>query len=211
MAKCSIADCDRVVDCRGLCAMHLTRLRRHGDPFVKKRPRPQPGATLDELRARFLTRIAVEGECWRWMPGPGHRRYGSFHLGKHFPGRRIRPAHQASFLLHHGLIPDGLHVLHTCDNHRCVNPAHLYLGTHQQNMQDRKNRNRGFRGTGASNPSAKLSEADALEIQRLRREGMTYPEIGKRYGVSKNATRRICVGLNWKHLGGSSQPPGAGQ
>lgn len=144
---CSIAGCGKPIKGRGLCSMHSSRLDRNGDPLRLKGPRPPtPPGDYDSMVARFWEKVARRSpdECWRWMTTK--KRYGCFHVGPHFPPKRMRAAHHVSFLIANGAIRAGMHVLHTCDNDMCVNPAHLYLGTHQDNMRDRKMRNRGYRG-----------------------------------------------------------------
>lgn len=197
MSNCSVSGCDKEIHSRGMCSMHVTRWRRHGDPLGKKPRPPSKSASVEELRARFKTKFDIRGECWIWRPGKN--RYGTYHVGTHFGGRRLKPAHQASYLLHVGPT-NGLHVLHKCDNNRCVNPKHLYLGTHQDNMKDRKDRGRSYRASGEKNTSAKLSAGQVLAMRALNASGVSYSEIGRRFGISKTAARRNCNGQNWGHI-----------
>src|SRR6185503_243782 len=69
--------------------------------------------------------------CWLWLLSFGNHGYGNASLGK-----RVMTAPRASYIAHYGSVPDGLWVLHRCNNKACVNPEHLYAGTHQQNMDD---------------------------------------------------------------------------
>lgn len=197
MATCSVEGCDKPVDARGWCKKHVTRWYRTGDPLAKKPRPPSKSASVEELKARFRTKFDIRGECWIWRPGKN--RYGSYHVGKHFEGRRLKPAHQASYLLHVGPT-NGLHVLHKCDNDRCVNPEHLYLGTHQDNMKDRKDRGRSYRASGEANAAAKLTATNVIEMRQLRECGLTYTEIGRRFGVEKSTARRNCLGDSWSHI-----------
>lgn len=80
--------------------------------------------------AHFWERIISTGFCWRWQPHGGGR-YGHFHAA----GGRFQ-AHRAAWLISRGAIPKGLQVLHRCDHTKCVNPAHLFLGTQGDNMRD---------------------------------------------------------------------------
>jgi hypothetical protein len=91
------------------------------------------------LAERFWPKIVKTDCCWLWVgyTKPGSHDYGS--IGSGGKSGKVIKAHQASWLLHRGPIPDGLHVLHNCpggDNPRCVNPGHLWLGTHLENMRD---------------------------------------------------------------------------
>lgn len=100
--------------------------------------------------------------CWDWI-GRGGK-------SKSYPRTSINMipmlAHRASWIIHFGDIPNGLHVLHRCDNRRCVNPDHLFLGTHQDNMKDRDLKGRNRVAKGSKNGSARLTEKDVSEIRR---------------------------------------------
>lgn len=95
--------------------------------------------------ARFAAKVCPEPNtgCWLWtaqlMPGPWQ--YGRFT----YRGREML-AHRASWEIHRGPIPRRMHVCHRCDTPSCVNPDHLFLGTHQDNMRDRDNKGRGYKG-----------------------------------------------------------------
>ncbi len=82
---------------------------------------------------RFWDKVDKSGKCWIWRGSKLKTGYGRFH----FAGKTIT-AHRISWMLAHGSIEEGMHVLHKCDNPPCVNPDHLYIGTHTQNMQDKK-------------------------------------------------------------------------
>lgn len=88
---------------------------------------------------RFLAKVEKTDGCWNWTAGRDHsgKGYGSFHYGGKVVG-----AHQFSFELHHGPIPVGLCVLHSCDNKICVRPDHLHSGTHKKNMEEAVQRGR---------------------------------------------------------------------
>ena len=92
---------------------------------------------------RFLDKIEIvtESGCWVWMGSSG-KRYGQFHCPEMVPHLKMQKAHRASWFLHNGHIPEGLSVCHKCDNTFCVNPHHLFLGTHEDNMRDMINKGR---------------------------------------------------------------------
>ena len=82
--------------------------------------------------------------CWIFTGSLDRYGYGKMKIGGR-SGRTVG-AHKISFEVHRGHIPDGAHVLHKCDNPSCVNPGHLYIGTHRENMADMKAKNRQARG-----------------------------------------------------------------
>lgn len=95
-----------------------------------------------------------------------------------------------------GEIPDGYVIRHTCDNASCINPEHLILGTHQDNVRDRVERGRSARGN--LNGRSKLTELDVIEIRNSRDRSSV--ELGREYGVDPKAIRSIWQGKTWTHI-----------
>lgn len=144
---------------------------------------------FEYLKSRGRVAIAPSG-CLEWKAGKSSG-YGRFRNGG-----RMMFAHRVSYELHHGAIPDGLHVLHRCDNPACVNPSHLFLGTHAENMADKSSKERQARGE--RNGIAKLSAADVLAIRASG--GITQRSLAREYGVSQAQIWRLLVGKQWTHL-----------
>lgn len=150
-----------------------------------------------EERFWSKTRPAENG-CIEWT-GACHP-YGQFHLA---PGTTIA-AHRFAYALAKGPIPDypGSFVLHSCDNPPCVNPAHLRVGTHQDNMDDMFSRGR-FRGgppTGPANSSCRLSEQQVMEIRRLR--GIeSQRALSQKFRVGTSTIVAIHLGQTWREVG----------
>lgn len=99
-------------------------------------------------------------------------------------------AHRLSWRVHFGPLPDGKFVCHRCDVRLCVNPAHLFLGTHAENMADMAAKGRAFVRRGVTNPSAKLSEADVLAIRQATGT-LKLRELSAIYGVGIGHICRI--------------------
>jgi hypothetical protein len=115
-------------------------------------------------------------------------------------GRKNLRAHRAAYELFVGPIPDGMFVCHTCDNVTCVNPAHLWLGTAQENMDDAASKNRTL--AGGKNKLSKLTDEAVLEI---RRSGMNIYEAAKKFGVSPVTAWKAKVGETWRRAGAEAQ------
>lgn len=90
---------------------------------------------FDELAKRFWPKVEKTEHCWTWSGAKNRRGYGWLHNGSRTTRKPMR-AHRASWEIHFGKIPDGLWVLHRCDNPPCVRPDHLFLGTRTDNMRD---------------------------------------------------------------------------
>lgn len=152
---------------------------------------------------RFFARVDKDTEsgCWNWTGSCSwHWRdktptYGHTTLN----GKRMG-AHRASYIYHKGEIPEGLDVLHACDNTKCVNPDHLYLGTHADNMRDRITKGRANMLRGSKQPQAKLTEDDVRYIRKVYAEGgVTYKQLGAQFGVSSTSIYQVITRKFWKY------------
>jgi hypothetical protein len=143
-----------------------------------------------------IDRTPSPAGCWLWKRALHHSGYGVAYLN-----RRQWQAHRLAYHLFIGPIPDGLWVLHQCDNRQCCNPDHLFLGTQADNMSDCARKGRTNKPHGEGHSAAKLTEDQAREILRLRREtSLTMREIGERFGVTIGAVSGIVNGRNWPHI-----------
>lgn len=116
-------------------------------------------------------------------------------------GRGINlKAHMVAWALHNGPIPEGLCVLHTCDNPRCCNPAHLFLGTKKDNTHDMLRKGRNVpppHSFGEDHHKAKFSQAIALAIKNDKRPAHI---IADQYGISTKTVYRLRRGETWREL-----------
>lgn len=138
--------------------------------------------------------------CWLWRGGTTGNGYGAYRFNK-IP----RKAHHIAYILTHGELPklsakhiDGLVIMHSCDNTLCVNPLHLSLGTHMQNIQDRQMKQRNARGE--SHSRAKLCEQDVLRIRESYLFGANLKDLCSIYGISKRGIKSIIDRQNWRHI-----------
>ena len=148
---------------------------------------------VEERFAEKYTPVPESG-CWIWDTNISRDGYGKFwHEGK------TKRAHRVSYEIHRGPIPKGMCVCHRCDTPRCVNPDHLFLGTHAENVADRdaKNRHRTNPAQGEDCPKAKLTEDDVLTIR-----GSDTPNyiLADRYGVSRPNISNIKRNIIWRHI-----------
>ena len=132
--------------------------------------------------------------CWLWLRGRFPQGYGGIWLEG---AKQVQYAHRVSYSLFVGEIPDGLDVLHTCDNEPCVRPSHLYLGTDQNNADDRVARNRTARQCGELNGNCRITAEDA---QNIRRSKLRQRELAVMYGLSQQHISDIKCGKRWRHL-----------
>jgi len=128
--------------------------------------------------------------CWVWMGALLPKGYGHSAFG--------RP-HRIAWSAYRGAIPDGLWVLHRCDVPSCCNPDHLFLGTNQDNVDDkvRKGRAKTKSQRGTSNGFAKLSDDI---VKHIRQSGLPNWEIAKALNVSRPTISRVRRGLSWVHV-----------
>jgi hypothetical protein len=131
---------------------------------------------------------------WTGYVGTGHRGYGHIRIAG-----RMFLAHRISWELTNGPIPNGLCVCHKCDNRRCINPEHLFLGTYRDNTIDaaRKGRHKNPVMRGEKSPSHRLSGKDVIEI---RASNERTSELAARYGVCQAHILAIKNRLRWRHI-----------
>jgi hypothetical protein len=146
----------------------------------------------------------VDTPCWVWIASKNLRGYGSIGVR----ASRSVKAHRVSWELANGPISDpSLHVLHRCHNTSCVNPNHLYLGTCQENANDRVDANRVNAVRGKDHPSSLLSDDAIIQILDLRLQGMTYAAIGRRFGITATCAYDICANRSWRHIDRAGREP----
>lgn len=183
------------------------------------------GVPAEPFESRFWSRVRKTRGCWEWIGAQQIRRGQPKGYGKLTRDYQSLKAHRVSWELHFGEIPDGLFVLHECDNPPCVRPDHLFLGTSLDNTLDamrkgrlntdamhavpehKRNRRRGkdhrwygsTESRGEGNLSAKLTTEKVIEIRSL--EGtMSQEKLAKRFGIGQAQLSRILRRKCWRHV-----------
>lgn len=150
----------------------------------------------DSDRKRFFEKIEkLPSGCWEWQAYRNADGYGQIW----FKGR-LQMAHRLSWFIHRGGIPRSHFVCHTCDSPPCVNPDHLFVGTHQDNTDDMIKKGRHRTGAGEKNRHAKLTERDVLLIRSIHKQLPNAPAIARAFNVSTATINAIASGSTWKHL-----------
>lgn len=152
-------------------------------------------ASASPMPGRFFEKVVFGlNDCWVWRGHVDEIGYGRF------PYEGENKAHRVAYALFNGAIPNGMLVLHKCDNRQCVNPAHLFLGTQKDNMADMSAKDRGVapRLFGERNPMSKLSAEQVAEIRAMVEGGAKQIDACKRFGVSPMTVSRIIRRQAWK-------------
>jgi len=182
-SPCSVDGCDGVVERKGLCVLHDARVRRGRPVGMAEATVAAPVRDAED----FYSRVEQGDGCWDWVEGgSGASGYGRA-CGDH--------AHRVSWRFAYGPIPEGLWVLHTCDNRKCVRPDHLFLGTNLTNIADMVAKGRHCRGE--VNGMSKLTDASVREI---RSSGLSAESLAAMYDVTKAAIRLVLRRETWRHV-----------
>lgn len=147
------------------------------------------------LSDRLLRCVQYEPNsgCWLWESTTDSKGYGRL-----IQDRKVLSAHRASWMIHRGAIPKGLCVCHRCDTPLCVNPAHLFLGTQRDNIQDASRKQR--TPLGERQGQSKLKAADVLAIRELERAGVLQGDIAARFAVAQSTVSDIVRRKKWPHI-----------
>ena len=147
---------------------------------------------------RFWSKVAKKSddECWEWQAYKHpQKHYGYFYVNKRY--RNVR-AHRIAYELTYGKISKEAQVLHKCDNPSCVNPTHLFIGTHQDNVNDKVNKGRQMKGE--QQPLSKLTNENVKYIKQSLKNGVAKVQLAKQFNVDYYTIYYIEKGRLWKHI-----------
>lgn len=147
------------------------------------------------LKPRFESKFRVTPGCWNWTASVGNSGYGKIKVGEHYAS-----AHRVAHELYVGPVPEGMNVLHRCDNRLCVNPDHLFIGTRVENMADMVAKCRSTQGE--KHPRARLTED---QVRQIIFDARSHAEIARCFGVGRTQVSRIKSGQRWGHLFNKNQ------
>lgn len=194
---CKIDGCANMARCQKMCDKHYTRLRRHDDPNVTLRA-PHRSSLVTRLEFTGWTEVVRRpelGPCWEWNGGKYESGYGQVST----PDGRSKVAHRMAYLAWVGPLEDGQYACHRCDNPPCMNPAHIFAGTHKENMEDCANKDRNVHGE--KTPWSKLTENDVRNIRTAYATGeFSQRELGEAYGVSQSNISFAVRGRTWARV-----------
>lgn len=208
---CSVQQCDKDAGRRGMCIAHYQRWRRYGDPTILKRQ-----VVFGTVEVRFWAKVnkaegqGPRGNCWEWQARRHRQGYGQFTMNRGGERWKTVLAHRVAWELTHGAIPDGLDVLHHCDNPPCSRPIHLFLGTNADNSVDMVAKGRQSKGDswparrrakGSQHYNATLNENIVRKIRRLYAKGnVSYQALADDCNVSAGAIYFAISRKTWKHV-----------
>lgn len=149
----------------------------------------------DKVIASFWAKVCrgTADVCWPWTGSTDGKGYGKLHVRP-----KMWSAHRLAWKIHYGALDDNLSVLHRCDNPRCVNPDHLFLGTVADNNADM--RAKGRHAHGEKQYRALLTADQVRSIRQKATDGTSLTEIARQMGVSRSSIGAIVRGKLWKHI-----------
>jgi len=153
--------------------------RRNGIP-----ERPKLG---NNFPTSFWLRVEVRRECWEWQGALDGAGYGSV-----WDGQRLQGAHRVAWEIFFGPLRPGQHVCHRCDNPKCVNPAHLFAGTHADNMRDMAEKGRAV--------SWKLTPKQVRRIRSLKASGVPTSRIAAEMDVTPSTVNSVVRRATWRSV-----------
>jgi hypothetical protein len=151
------------------------------------------------LLKRFESKFEKADGCWVWKASTTRGGYGQIGGFKGEKWSMLR-AHRISYILYKGPIPDGQLVCHSCDNRLCVNPKHLFLGSHKDNIEDCIIKGRKVLGRNPKHNHLSFNLAQEIRLVKLKNPNLTYKQLGKLFNTSAAQAHRIITNQIWKDV-----------
>jgi len=189
LRKCTAEDCDRDVIAKNYCPRHYRIFKKHG--YIKK---SWFDLSITE-RIESKTKINELTGCLEWQ---GYLNVWGYAKIKH--ENTMKLSHRLVWELRYGDIPKDLCILHKCDNPKCCNIDHLFLGTHADNNIDMQEKGRGRYPRGSECVHTELTEENVIEIRRMLSEKISYKKIYERFNIKSSAIKSIRNRHTWKHI-----------
>jgi hypothetical protein len=148
-----------------------------------------------DVNIRFWSKVQIQDkeDCWNWIYKGTSQGYGEFWDNQ---THSSIPSHRVAWMLTNGEIPKGFCVCHKCDNPKCCNPLHLFLGTQKENMKDMRAKGRGAK------TYKRFLEKEVIEIKELHALGVSGRTLAKEFSTSPSRISKIVTGLVWKNVNG---------
>lgn len=149
-----------------------------------------------EIKVRLLERRAIVGDCWEWDGACDKDGYGVMGIKR---GKQYRVP-RVSYTEFVGEIPEGMLVCHKCDNRKCFNPDHLFIGSPRDNTLDMVSKGRKASKRGSGHKMSKLVEKDVVDIRNARSSGESLASLASRFGVTFQHISNIAKRKTWRHI-----------
>ena len=184
--QCAFDGCERDAVSKGYCDKHYRRLLKRGDVNDHGSRKVDDGNAVERFHRKYEI---DESGCWLWIGGTRLNSKGVPYPRHWSDDKKSIGAHRFSFELARGAIPKGMYVCHKCDTPLCVNPDHLFVGTHHDNMRDMVQKKRSFTGRGENKKGlAKLTNQQADQIRKM---DISHQKLAVMFGVSATTIGRI--------------------
>jgi hypothetical protein len=183
MRHCTVPLCQNKHYGQGLCSLHYQQRLRERRGVPKR-------ITDTRLRIEADSIPVTESGCWLWLGTVNHRGYGCISVND-----KTHTAHRLAWEAWQGPIAAGAYVLHKCDVRCCVNPRHLFLGDHAENMADMTRKGRSL--YGEKNTMSKLDDKTVLLIRSSTESSRV---MAQKLGVSKSLVKQVRARTIWKHV-----------
>jgi hypothetical protein len=199
---CLVNGCENRHAYNGYCAKHNKRIERHNDALYMSRKEPLVGSLEERFNKSY--KINKETGCWDWTRSLFKQGYAKIETNEKEKRVCLR-AHRLSYSIYKGDIPKGMLVCHSCDNVKCVNPEHLWLGSHLDNINDcinkkRRATNYKWKIFGESHHGSKLTNIQVKDIKIRLNGGEMGKDLSKEFNVCKQTISLIKNNKRWKHI-----------